>query len=312
MSDAKTAGSKATWALLAEGVASARLEAHRLHHLMTRAMKIVEKSPERDHIYQMAGDILLSAPRRMEALERHLDRLSYTLSVIGTDHLRDLLPMDDRAVVDSATAVAGVLAPQFKKSSQRVADQWLARQVARRHLADLNPSLGLPREAGPCYVAQRIYEEVRDPKLRDELIEDVERGLKLTNQQASQVYDLERERGDGVFTKLEIVPHAQYRMDQRGVPVTEVRLALRSFSEAWQRGRSLLNQNVKKPALVKLQNDARQWERDIARREPVRWKDPPSGVVIVFVVQGTTARLITTYQEGVPDPKSPGVCPVHA
>jgi hypothetical protein len=309
--DTKTAAPKATWALLAQGVSAARLEAHRLHHLMTRATKLVEKSNQKEHIYQVAGDILQVAPRRMETLERHLDRLSYILSVLGTDHLRDLLPIADRAMVDDAVEGAGAFGPSMNKSSARVAEQYLAQRLARKYLADLAPPLGYP--GGPCHVTSRIWEEVRNPKLRDELIDDVEMGLKLENADASKVYDMENERGAGKFKKLQIVPHAQYRMDQRGITVPEIRLSLRSFSENWQQGRSLLKQNVKKTKLVRLQSQARLWEQDMARREPIQWTDPSINLTVVFVVLGKdTVRLITAYWKGQSDPKGPGegTCPV--
>jgi hypothetical protein len=303
--------------LLAEGVAASRLEAHRLHHLVTRALKIVKESPEREHIYQVAGDIIQVAPRRVETLERHLDRLSYVLSVLGSDHLRDLLPISDRAIVDDAVAGSGSFGPAMSKSSAaRVAEQYLARRIALQYLADLAPPLGTDgRASGPCYVTRRIWQEVRDPKLREELIEDVEHGLKLENRDAAQVYDLETERGEGAFKKLEIVPHAQYRMDQRGITVPEIRLALRSFSAAWARGRELRKQNVRKPKLVQLQSQARQWEQDMARGQKILWTDPVIKLAVVLLVVSTgRVRLITAYWEGQPDPKGPGegTCPVPA
>ncbi|MDB4278585.1 DUF4258 domain-containing protein [Deltaproteobacteria bacterium] len=308
--EGKTASPKATWALLAEGVSSARLEAHRLHHLMTRVMKMVDKSPAKDSIYQMAGDIIQVAPRRMETLERHLDRLSYILSVMGTDHLRDLLPISDRAMVDDAVEGAGPFGASMSKSS-RLAERYMAQRVARQYMADLMPPLGYP--GGPCHVTKRIWEEVRNPKLRDELIDDVEMGLKLENRDASKVYDLEVERGDGGFKKLEIVPHAQYRMDQRGITVPEVRLALRSFGAAFKRGMELQKQNVKKPKLVELKFLAKRWGEDMARRQPIQWTDPAHKLTIVVVVMSKdTVRLITAYWKGQSDPKGPGegTCPV--
>jgi len=99
----KNAGqTQVAWALITEGVAQARLDAYRLRHLVSRALKLVENSEAKEHLYEVAGDILTVAPRRLEALEATLDRLTYALSVLGTDHLRERLPMEDRAVVDDA------------------------------------------------------------------------------------------------------------------------------------------------------------------------------------------------------------------
>lgn len=105
-----------SWALLAEACAAARLEVHRLRHLVTRGMDVIEDSEERDHIYQVAGDILMVAPRRMDVLEGHLDRLSYALSVLGAEELRDQVSLSDRALVDDAT----------HKSAARVAARFLS------------------------------------------------------------------------------------------------------------------------------------------------------------------------------------------
>jgi len=121
------ASSQAAWALLTEGVTAARLEAHRLRHLMTRATTLVDKSEQREHLYQVAGDIVQGIPARLEALERNLDRTSYALSVLGTDHLRDVLPMTDRKVVDDATAHARPFGGGNRPvtSAQRVADRFM-------------------------------------------------------------------------------------------------------------------------------------------------------------------------------------------
>jgi hypothetical protein len=289
----KTAGqTQVAWALLTEGVSSARLEAHRIRHLAERVMKIIESHPDKDEIYMGMGDILMVGPRRLESLETALDRTSYALSVLGTDHLRERLPLSDRMLVDDAAHKARPFATAIPtRSTSRVAFRYLQRQ------ADLVPPLGFP--GGPCEVAKRIEKEVRNPKLREELIDDVERGRKLTNQEANKIYDLENERGEGRFSKLQITPHAQYRMDQRGVTVPEVRLALRLFQKAWNDERS------RRSPL------ARRWEEDMARREPILWTAKVHKLTIVFVVMGKdSVRLVTTYWEGQSDPRPEKSCPV--
>ena len=89
----RQASSEAAWALITEGVTSARLEAHRLNHLMTRGLKIVEGSKAKDHLYQVAGDILLAAPKRLQALEIDLDRTALALSKMGDSYLSARLPL---------------------------------------------------------------------------------------------------------------------------------------------------------------------------------------------------------------------------
>ena len=84
----KTASeTQVAWALLTEGVAQARLEAHRLRHLLTRTMKLIDNSPAKEHFYKEAGDIIMIAPKRVEDLEKVLDRTSYALAKLGADHL---------------------------------------------------------------------------------------------------------------------------------------------------------------------------------------------------------------------------------
>jgi len=255
-------------------------------------MKLVDKSEAKEHLYEVAGDIIQAVPRRMDHLETVLDRLSYALSVLGTDHLRERLPMDDRALVDDAVHKARPFKhPHLERSTARVALAYLERQ------ADLMPPLGYP--GGICHVTERIHTEVRNPKLREELVEDVEMGRKMTNQDANKVYGLEREKGIGRFKQLLITPHAQYRMDQRGIIVNEIRLALKSFEKAWLDGKS------------RQDYQAKSWEMDMMRRDPIMWVDPRLKLTIVFVVEGKNqVRLVTTYWEGQPDPK-PGAksCP---
>ena len=102
----KTASSQAAWALITEGVASARVEAHRLQHLVNRAMKLVEQSDHRDHLYQVAGDLIKGAPARLEQLEMSLDRTSLALAKMGQDFLESRLPLQDKTEVDEAVMPA--------------------------------------------------------------------------------------------------------------------------------------------------------------------------------------------------------------
>lgn len=165
--------------------------------------------------------------------------------------------------------------------------------------ADLEPPLGFP--GGPCHVIQRIREEVQNTRLQDELVEDVEHGQSMSNADASKVYDIEIERGPtGTrFKQLSISAHAQYRMDQRGVTVTELRLALTSFQQKW--------------AVLKSQSNsqAKAWEMNMAYGEPILWVDPKIHLAVAFAVNGPVAKIITTYWDGQPDPR-PGVCHIVA
>jgi len=119
----KKSTSQASWALITEGVTNARIEAHRLKHLMSRARKIVDTSPAKDHIYEVAGDIILSAPDRLAAIERSLDRTAYALSYMGQDFLRGRIPFTDRQIVEDTQMETG----QIKNSARRVTARYLKR-----------------------------------------------------------------------------------------------------------------------------------------------------------------------------------------
>ena len=286
----KTAGSsQAAWALLTEGVTAARIDAHRLRAVISRVEKLVETSEAKEHIYQVAGDVIVSMPARLESLERHLDRTSYALAVLGKDTLREMLPLTDRKTVDEAVERAKPLfGPHLTRSSARVAERYMAKQ------ADLNPPLGYP--GGPCHVIDRIEQNVRNPALRQRLIDQVEEGESLTNPEAAQVYRVEDERGvPGTRVKrLILPPHEQYRMDYRGSVVSEIRIALADFFRAYG------NEKSRKTFLAK------RWEESFARTEPITWTAKKLGLTIVFVIDRDTARLVTSYWEGWADPRPPG------
>ena len=157
-----------------------------------------------------------------------------------------------------------------------------ASRVLRRFLADLSPPLGDP--GGPCQVIRRIDKSVRNPALKEDLIEEVEHGGELDNQDAAQVYPLDTETGAGVAKKLVLTSHLQYRMDLRSVTLDDVRATLRAMTAALR--------------------DAPRAAQDLAHGEKVRYEDPRTHLVIVVQVAGReTLRLITTFWRGRPDPK---------
>lgn len=133
MTRSRQAGSQAGWALISGGVSAARVDAHRLHQLIGKVVKLVDTSPAREHIYQVAGDLLVSVPQIIERMEQQLDETSYALSIMGKDHLKDRLPLGRRTKVDETvegTPAFGV--PMPRASATRVADRYLARRVAGR------------------------------------------------------------------------------------------------------------------------------------------------------------------------------------
>lgn len=134
MSLSRTAGSQAGWALISGGVNNSRVEVHRLRQLVQKVLDLVESSPEKEHLYQVAGDMIIAIPTRIEALEKRLDGLGYALSIMGKEHLRDRLPLSDRSLIE--TTVEGSPAfktPMLHQSEKRVAQKYLARRVVQRY-----------------------------------------------------------------------------------------------------------------------------------------------------------------------------------
>lgn len=287
----KEAGSsQAAWALLTEGVTAARIEAHRLRAMISRVLQLVESSEAKEHLYQVAGDLIMSAPGRMEKLEMHLDRTSYALSVLGEESLRDTLPLHDRKIVDEAVERSKPLfGPQVPRSSaERVAERYLQRQ------ADLDPPLGYP--GGPCQVIERAEREVRDPRLRQKIIDSVEEGRDLTNPEAAAIYDTEIETlpPGSRFKRLVLGPHTQYRQDLRSAIVPAVRAAFKNFFKHYSDLKS------RGPMYV------RQLEEDFARSVAIKWEDKKLGITIVFAAHGMDLKLVTAYWTGEPNPRPPG------
>ncbi len=93
---------------------------------------MIESSDAKDHIYQMAGDLIFATPKRLTQLERHLDRTSLALSKMGEEFLGARLPLTDKTVVEEAVESAGFVSPGRHKSARRVAARWLGRVAARQ------------------------------------------------------------------------------------------------------------------------------------------------------------------------------------
>lgn len=167
--------------------------------------------------------------------------------------------------------------------------------------SDLNPPLGW--RGGPCLVVDRIEEEVRNPRTRAQLSDKVERGKSLTNPEAAEIYDVETEQGIGLFKRIRISRHAQYRMDLRGVTVGDIKVALKHFAQQLNDWKS---------------RDS--WEyQDYIRtisHEAYRWVDARLGdLVVVFKPYGRdTVDIISTFWKGLddPNPQSCGLLPRNA
>lgn len=155
--------------------------------------------------------------------------------------------------------------------------------------ADLSPPLGYP--GGPCHVMQRIDDALNGP-LEDELIEKVEDAQDLTNTEANKIYKPEADRGatGTQFKKLVLTPHAQYRMDLRGITVPQIRMTLKGFHDHYSKEKS------RGTFLFK------QLESDLQFTREIKWVDKGTGITLVFVSMNLggemAARIITCYRAG--------------
>lgn len=122
----KIAENQMRWEVAIEGVTSARLEIHRLHQMINRALKIIELSGKEEQCYEFAGDLIVSVPERVKEIERILDRTGYALSKMGQDELRNRLPASDRTFVEETSKGLSFLPPDDPKTAARVlASQYL-------------------------------------------------------------------------------------------------------------------------------------------------------------------------------------------
>ena len=94
----------------------------------------MESSPKKEHLYRVAGDLIVNFPKCVEKIEQQLDETAYALSIMGKDHLQDRLPLSRRNVVDQTVEGAKAFGvPMPRTSAERVLEKYLARRVARRH-----------------------------------------------------------------------------------------------------------------------------------------------------------------------------------
>jgi len=178
------------------------------------------------------------------------------------------------------------------KALAKAATSTVLRRLATWVLkADLSPPLGMPTESGPCLVVDRIEKEIRNPKVRDQLVEDLEVG-DFGSKGEIAVYDPHQERGPGKTTML-LVEHVQRRMDERGITVPELRVCLQNFLADFHREKS--RQSYLYKAL----------EEKFTRTEKITWRDKNLGIEVVFRFNRTQFVLVTAYRYDEQAPKFP-------
>ncbi len=172
----------------------------------------------------------------------------------------------------------------------------LALRVVARFLerADLEPPLGYP--GGPCFVVDRIEQEVRNPVVQEKLVEEVEHGQKVENPDAARVYSPRTEHGVGQIKQITLLPHAQYRMDLRGITVPQIRATLKSLV------RQLGEWKAQKSPMYTQAMEA-------MTHGTYTWTDPKLGLTVAVHATGGSYVLVTTYWKGESDPPAPRTCP---
>lgn len=134
----KQASSQASWALITGGVTNARVEAHRLRHLVSRASKLVEGSDHKEHLYQVAGDVIVALPTRLTNLELLLDKTALALSKMGESFLEARLPLSEKNEVEEAVEPSfggGFNRFSEDESVNRVAQRWVRQKMGAARLA---------------------------------------------------------------------------------------------------------------------------------------------------------------------------------
>lgn len=183
----------------------------------------------------------------------------------------------------------------------------------RNRRADLYPPLG--KNPGPCKVVDRIYQRVRSPLEQQELAGRVESNQNLTNAQAVTVYrEFDKNPSATPFRQFTIAPHAQYRMDLRGITVSQVQKSLGKLSVVFgnPKHRGIL-QKLNEVNNLQLNYDA---TKDVLRvdDEPVRpgyerrgrtVRVDDSDISVTFSLSGDLVTVVTAYPKSGGDPKAP-------
>jgi hypothetical protein len=176
---------------------------------------------------------------------------------------------------------------------------WVVKEapVSRAVMARAPVELGLP--GGPCHIIRDIEEESLPQALKQDLIEDIERGKDLSNADADKIYKKMRLPAKvDIFKSILLTSHAQYRMNLRGVTVREIQAAFDEF-ERWY--------DARKRSPDKVRPEQQKMMTELAYGDPVRFNANRSGLTIVFAVdhRRKEARLVSTWWTSVPNPPKP-------
>lgn len=192
----------------------------------------------------------------------------------------------------------------FSTYERNIDAQWQAKAVpVARAVNATNPnSLGVP--GGPCHIIRDIQDERLSPQMKQELIEDVEKGRDLSNSDAGRLYKpVSMTLKNVLFPRLYLTSHAQYRMNLRGVTTNEIKMALSEF-DRWYQAR-MANPDKTKPQDQRIM-------QSLAYGETVKFEAKRLGLTVVFTVDSRKkhAVLVSTWWTGWENPSkpAPGQC----
>jgi hypothetical protein len=86
---------------------------------------LVEGSEEKEHLYEVAGDIIAALPEGLTGLASELDATSYALSLMGQDFLKDRLPISDKKEIEDAVESVSMDSPNPESTVKKVASRYL-------------------------------------------------------------------------------------------------------------------------------------------------------------------------------------------
>lgn len=121
----KIADNQMEWEVVIEGVTATRLEVHRLHQMLNRALKVIELSGKEEEAFEAAGDLIVSIPEKVKEIERLLDRTSYALAKNGQESLKNRLPASDRNYVEETSKGISFLDPGQSKMAAELVKKYL-------------------------------------------------------------------------------------------------------------------------------------------------------------------------------------------
>lgn len=169
----------------------------------------------------------------------------------------------------------------------------LQMRVARlEKQSDLMPPLGAP--GGVDFTTSRIEQAIKNEKLEKEMIQQVESGLSISNQNARKVYRFDDcntiQENLNIFKGFCVSSHGQFRMDQRGITVAKLKGYFFNLEKYIERNQT--NRNAQDLIYA------------VERGKEAKWTDPYSkNLTVVFRLQGDSAKIITAYYKNKKDPK---------